>query len=514
MRKTFRQILPAIRQSVWQWVWIAFILILPITSLPLVAHFAGSDVVAAPSALVLLLLGIGWFLPAVVKGSPLSRISIPLLVFVAIAVAATAASFFADVPPFKDRSLARQTFPALLTLGIGMAFYWITASWAESSHKIRTTLFWINLSGAAILVWSILQAGAYALFHDYPAVFNRFQALVSLHELYPQRVTGFAFEPSWLAHQLNMLYLPFWLAESVQGFTVYRFRLWKLTVENVLLAAGVATLYLSVSRVGWVAFSLMVGWLVLQAALKLVRWLKPRLLAWLHIPARWSGFAGGVAAVVLLLAILAGSLGIVYLTGLIASHYESRMARLFNIPRDIQGFNELAAYLAVASRLIYWDTGWSIFNDHSILGVGLGNAGFYFPSKLPAFGWNLIEVQQIFFTASYLPNIKSLWIRLLAETGALGFTAFVCWIYLLAQAGRFLLKSRDSLLRMVGQAGVLALLALLIEGFSIDSFALPYYWVSFGLLTAAAEVYRRSLTRSRAAVPAQTSSEAGSENNE
>jgi hypothetical protein len=34
-------------------------------------------------------------------------------------------------------------------------------------------------------------------------------------------------------------------------------------------------------------------------------------------------------------------------------------------------------------------------------------------------------------------------------------------------------------------------LALVGEGFSIDSFALPYYWIAFGILTAASFAARR-----------------------
>ena len=33
-------------------------------------------------------------------------------------------------------------------------------------------------------------------------------------------------------------------------------------------------------------------------------------------------------------------------------------------------------------------------------GVGLGNAGFYFAEKIPAYGWNMIEVRQLMFRAS------------------------------------------------------------------------------------------------------------------
>jgi hypothetical protein len=99
-----------------------------------------------------------------------------------------------------------------------------------------------------------------------------------------------------------------------------------------------------------------------------------------------------------------------------------------------------------------------------------------------------------------LPNIKSLWVRLLAETGLVGFAFFACWWYVLWQSAAYLRRKyfvsrlregSGHLLSVVGLAGSLVLVGFLIEGFSLDTFALPYYWVSFGLLTAACRLGRQ-----------------------
>jgi len=39
----------------------------------------------------------------------------------------------------------------------------------------------------------------------------------------------------------------------------------------------------------------------------------------------------------------------------------------------------------------------------------------------------------------------------------------------------------------MGIFGILAIIALLFEGFSLDTFGLPYYWIALGLI---ASVYR------------------------
>ncbi|MDX1437650.1 MAG: hypothetical protein R3335_12605, partial [Anaerolineales bacterium] len=120
--------------------------------------------------------------------------------------------------------------------------------------------------------------------------------------------------------------------------------------------------------------------------------------------------------------------------------------------------------------------------------VGLGTTGFFFPEKIPAFGWGLWEIQQLFFRLPYLPNLKSMWVRILTETGIIGFAFFTTWYYLLWRSAKALAFRQARLLKTIALAGLLVLIAYLIEGFSIDSFAMPYLWVSMGLLTAAVSI--------------------------
>jgi hypothetical protein len=129
--------------------------------------------------------------------------------------------------------------------------------------------------------------------------------------------------------------------------------------------------------------------------------------------------------------------------------------------------------------------------------VGLGNSGFFFSQVLPMQGRALDEIIRILTELSFLPNPKNLWVRLLSETGMTGFSLFISWLIVLWSTVKFLLSSRNQLERMVGWMGLITILALIGEGFSIDSFALPYYWVSLGILTAASMSARENANRSR-----------------
>ena len=52
--------------------------------------------------------------------------------------------------------------------------------------------------------------------------------------------------------------------------------------------------------------------------------------------------------------------------------------------------------------------------------------------------------------------------------------------------------------KAMGFAGVLGIVALMVEGFSIDTFGLPYFWILFGLVTASYLISEREAATSTA----------------
>ncbi|MBE0696116.1 MAG: O-antigen ligase family protein, partial [Anaerolineaceae bacterium] len=369
----------------------------------------------------------------------------------------------------------------------------------------------VNWSGVIILGWAIIQALTWRIFQRFPDWMWDFQGMVSSSLLlYTNRANGFAYEPSWLAHQLNMVYLPFWLAATVSGVTVHKKKLRNISLENVLLLGGVVVMLLSVSRIGLLAFLFMLAYLILQWNIRLVHWLQKRLLERFAAGGSQGKPTQKIKRIKSL--ILAASIGVLLLfyAGLLTgaayglSRYDERMKKIFefSIMKE-KSFFYYANQLVFAERIVFWQAGWEVFGDYPILGVGLGNAGFFFPEKLSAFSWSLSEIRTLMYQWTALPNIKSLWVRLLAETGLIGIAFFASWYYVLWQSARFLRKNsfcrsegsiqlaQQKLYRVIGLMGTFVLVAILIEGFSIDTFALPYYWFSFGLLTAACELSRQ-----------------------
>jgi hypothetical protein len=468
-------------------VWGAMIILLPFTSVPLITRLVRSDTVAAPSGILLLFIVVFWLLPYFIKGGSLPRQTIPLLAFVLACVLSSALAYFMPLPAFKQIDLLRGNLQGLLTLAIGISFYLVLSTWpAASDERFKFILLMVNISGALVMLWSFVQAGVWYTYNRYPQWMRDINELYSIGTLYRQRVTGFTLEPSWLAHQLNMVYLPIWLAATVSRFSASRFRVWKISFENILLLGGIAVLLLTLSRVGLLAFLMMVAFLGLRGTLWFVSWLQKRISrTW-----QFSGWHLRWRKVLLSSLIILGV--IVLYSGLLAGtafammRLDRRMETMFDFSKVTgpDAFFRYAEQLAFASRVAYWQVGWEVFNDYPMFGVGLGNAGYFFQEKLSAYGSSLYEIRTLLFRAASLPNTKSLWTRILAETGMLGFSLYICWLFLMWLSGRFLDKIPDKLSKTIGLTGQLVIIGLLLEGFSLDTFALPYIWFSLGLVTA------------------------------
>jgi hypothetical protein len=470
----------------------AAILSLPFTSLPLLSRIMGGTEVAPPAIIFIFILTIGWLPVYLLRGGQVPGEMIPFLGFLVAAMIASAAGFFRLLPPYKGFTVLLAERDALITLAIGAATYLVISLWHRDLSQLRWTLRLVNLSGAIILVWSLAQLAVILLQGgQYPALMVRIHALLSVRNLdggtFRTRVGGFTFEPSWLAHQLNMVFLPYWLAATITGYTAMK-KVLHISVENVLLVAGIVIMFFSLSRIGLVAFllTLSFGFYMLNA--RGIHRLRDRFKNQLSAH---RGYLDRWIQVPMILALFAIYLGAIVVIIIALAHIDHRIARLLSVktlPSDLMAFATQGDFI---ERVVYWSIGWNVFARNPFLGVGLGNSGFFFKQYLPITSYRLVEIMALVNQSVVLPNIKSYWVRLLAETGLVGFSLFVAWQYVLWQAGAFLRTNRSLLLRTLGWMGSFAVIAFLAEGFSVDSFALPYLWLAMGILTAASSMARR-----------------------
>ena len=97
--------------------------------------------------------------------------------------------------------------------------------------------------------------------------------------------------------------------------------------------------------------------------------------------------------------------------------------------------------------------------------------------------------------SSNIPNIKNLYVLLLAETGLLGFWLFIGFNLSILAAARMLLKKETVVLKYIGAAGLFIWLAVAIRNFTQDSLNFPVMWVSLGMLVGYAHHMLKTETK-------------------
>ena len=491
--------------------WIILLVGLPMTSFPAFARLTRSIVMPFSTLPVMILL-IVWFIPYILRRGSLPVESKPVFIFLLIAVASCALAFFIPIPDLKNVTVAGQELRALFSLGIGSAFFLLTAAWSKSSEQLTKTLRWIYIGGVILVAWTMLQA--YFIFQrgsNFPEWIKLIQDWLVVRSPNftsdAKRLIGLAYEPAWFAHQLVLFYLPLWIAATCERKSVFNIHILGLSLENIMLVAGLCEFHLSSPRISLLSLVLIIILLSMKAyrkfSLQVARAFANKSVNG-SITSRFVQIAiaigigiGFVASFAVVFA------GLVYLGSL----RDWRLALVAkNIPtweeiKSLITLNEgilmeIANRLAFLERMVTWIAGWRIFNLHPWSGVGLGNSGFFMPDQMPALGWATAEVRSLLNDPNALANIKSLWLRILSETGLVGFSTILLWMYFLWRSTRLSYHSDQSSQKVIALAGELFLIALVSEGFNVDYFAMPYLWVFAGLISSNGLVYRAQIKHS------------------
>jgi O-antigen ligase len=492
---------------IW-FLWCFLLVTIPVTSFPWVARFTGGSVVSPLAGFPLVLIGIIWLVPSLFLHDRLPTITTPLIVFVGIALLATALTPFNEIYPFLGQFPIGRSLRALITLGAGIFFYLVATKLPKTQKELKSSLRWLYLGGILTLFWSSIQGGYaiqniakdYASLHLIPITIEKIHRFFSIRDMFATRVTGLAYEPSFLADQLIVLYLPMWLASVVMKRSVFSSKRSSFSIELGLSLWGLVILFLAQSRIGIISAFVVLGTLGLAGAWQLAGRVADRLTSHrarpvepgdIIVPPKWLRTLIFVGFIILMcVAMIAGVV--------LAAQVDPRVEELFEIDfagafaRFDQPIFAISSRLALAERVMYWTSGFRVFSTYPILGVGLGNSGFLFLNSVPSFGYRLPEIINIANGSPQFPNPKNLWIRLLAETGIIGFSVFMVWLLLLVIGAWTLKKKGKDLNAVLGLAGLLAILAQVFEGFSLDTFALPHLWIMLGLLTAVISMMSKS----------------------
>ncbi len=400
----------------------------------------------------------------------INRSLVLLFLFLLCAFTSTVIGYvFAPISMHGQEYLGRS-IRAWVTLLGGLAFFLTTVGMNQSDEDLRFTLKWLYVGLGVSILWGGIQFLSYLT--DFPGrnVLNKFQLLFSVRQiLVKERVTGFAFEPSWLANQLATVYLPWLWISILTGYRVFK-RRW---IEPILLVGTVALLISTFSRGGMLigVISCAGGFILTQ------RSFFKKVIDWFREPFRRRAIQS-IAFRISVLLVIIGSVAVVgYL--LSQNKYFSRIWKS-NKTNPIDYVVDISA----GPRLAYAMAGWGIYETHPWTGVGLGASGLYLYDHIP--DWSITTLseitRQLTPDAWLYPNIKNLHIRILAETGIVGFGFYlVFWLAVLAQV-LVINRKKEPIHTLIAGAGMTTWLVLFLFNFTQDSLIDPNGWLSIGLI--------------------------------
>lgn len=393
--------------------------------------------------------------------------------FLALALLATYLGLMADLPMLKGSSPEMAAIKAWIALAVGVATY---AAWRillpQAGMALRAEkilLAGISVSVAiAVLQWAGFPflEGTMRWLADH--VSGARNMLVPGQE---GRGYGLAPEPSMLASQLALIALPILLGRLAAGGIAMaelgHFRIGRFTLPTVIAALAVVVVGLGLSRSRG---GLLTGGAACAGAVAALWWCRHRdpdgLRRWRH-------------------GMLAATIAVLVMGTLAFSHgYARRTLEALTYERDLQA---MATGANAQSRWGAWTAAAHTAVEQPVLGCGLGLAPWGVVRHLPS--WCVASNPEVEAwldpSPGPLPNPKNLWLRLAAETGILGLTAWILFL------GWHLRRGLSGGIRLAVLTGAAAG-ALLIDGLTIDSFALPSQWIVLAYIASAKDPPRSS----------------------
>ena len=468
MKDSVRSVDPMVRIA--RLLWGAALLTLPVTSFRYFP-FLGESTFVRPLALYPIALLLPLLFIQLVQGKtsiPRAGTFVPLLGFVLIALLTTSLGLLLDPLPMRGYDYFGRVIRAWATVVIGLSFF-VAAAWMNRTEDdLRFSIKWLLAGFVVDILWSGVQSLAFYTPLLEKVTVTHWQRAFSMRELVKtNRVSGMAYEPAWLAGQIATVYLPWLFAALLTRLRVTRFK-W---LEVSLLVFSILLILATFSR----------GGLLTAAGASALTFL---FIGRAEMHAAWTWFASGfhrgsnwvlrVGVLLLLLGALAGA--VLFLS------QKGYITRLFSTRAD--SVEDFIIENSAGARAAYTFGALGAYEESPVLGVGLGASGFYIYDHLP--DWALTTVPEIARQLSpenrLYPNPKNMYVRLLAETGLIGFFVFMAFLFSVLGDALHALQSRGTIGRYLGIAGVFSWFAVALYNVTQDSFATPNIWINFGIL--------------------------------
>jgi hypothetical protein len=503
---------PVVEKVGW-WAYLLFMACLPLTNFPFFPPAIGGGALVRPLSIYPLFLLLPLAVLPRLWRARLPRSLIALGIFVMMVVISGLFSMMREVTPVMDVSGGQRVLRVLITLGLGCAFYLAVSLVPRSYEELKAGMRAMYAGFSIALLWACFQVVYILNFQRfYFKIINRIQGFLTTRRLFENRVSGMTYEPSWFAEQITILLLPWLLASVITGRSVFKLRWRWITVELVLLVWSIVILVFTFSRAGILDLAVLalLSLLLLYLQQKMPAHPEKRYLPdapsdefYPHPPAPKEAQARhrGKKAWKIIRVILAITLGFTILVSgiyLAGQKYDffMRLWDYWETPNPT--FMGYLQYLGFEARMIYGEAAYNMYLTSPVIGVGPGVYALYFADALPYQPLaktpeviRLITPEEGF---NRFITAKNFFLRLLAETGILGTAAFVAFFVTIVGMAVNLWLSPKREEKYWGTGAIMALAVFVLSTLSFDSFALPNMWVSFGLITAAFNLRKTSIT--------------------
>ncbi|MGB9641246.1 MAG: O-antigen ligase family protein [Anaerolineales bacterium] len=456
--------------------WAVFWLALPITSFRYFPAGLGGGTLVRPLSLypllILLIIGV---IPLLIR-RPIPKTVMTLFPFILALLASAAASTFLDIEPILGISVSDRILRALITLAIGIAYYFAVVLLCYDRSRFYSALRWMMSGFLIAFLWGSLQVVYILHFNPvYYAKLNRIQLLFSIRKLFTTRISGMTYEPNWFGEQISVLLLPWLVAAVFSGQSFFPWRWKKVTIEWFLLGWALLMVGFTFSRAAYINV-IAIGFLAILIFRK---------------PASHSGVQRSGWVIVRKIGEVLVVLVVFAVGGYTVGKHNAFFSRIWSywLEKKDTSIADYFQYLGFGARLVYVSTAVNTFEAYPIFGVGPGNYAFFFEKMMPdqplAVTPELLRIISPEENRNRLITPKNLYLRILAEGGLVGMASFLTFIAAVLGWGLYLWLSKDPQEHFLGGAAILGLVVLALAAFSFDSFALPNMWVLTGLIAAA-----------------------------
>ncbi|HEY2008177.1 MAG TPA: O-antigen ligase family protein [Rhizomicrobium sp.] len=410
--------------SVERMLWTSLLLAVPVSATPLLPFGSGTlarPLAAFPAALILL---IAAFRMVFLRQKPLLTLDGFRLLGLFSAYILVSGLVLASLAPpelFKGQTPMDSFFRALITWSMGLAFYLTARLNIRSDPDIRHAQRCLFIGMGASIAFAAVQLAAIVAQGEMLRAVQAITDLIAVHyDGLKSRAQGMTFEPSWLASQIIVFLMPTLIASSISrqdsvGIPASRGHELRLICGFTIAIGG---LLCSGSRFGLVCIVVMLvvsGFMAARRGHMLVATGFLVLLA--------AG-GGGLKA----MSSLGAGAGASYVVGPVAYLVDS--TGLDSTGTDLTA--DVSDTFTVTGRIAAAQAAGGMWLDHPLFGVSLGNDYRYFSKYAPdwAFATGIFTSGAKEGEGWLDPNspekgnAKNFFLRLLAETGLIGFLLF------------------------------------------------------------------------------------------